>query len=47
MSTLMRLAQNPELQDLHPAQIALVGAEGHIPEDIKEAWKRRANPQPS
>ena len=47
MSTLMRLAQNPELQDLHPAQIALVGAEGHMPEDIKEAWKRRANPQPS
>jgi hypothetical protein len=47
MSTLMRLAQNPELQDLHPVQIALVGAEGETPEDIREAWKRSANPQPS
>jgi hypothetical protein len=47
MSTLLRLAQNPELQDLHPVQIALVGADGETPEDIREAWKRRANSQPS
>jgi hypothetical protein len=42
MSTLMRLAQNPELQDLHPVQIALVGAEGQTPEDIREAWQSSA-----
>jgi hypothetical protein len=47
MSTLLRLAQNPELQDLHPVQIALVGADDETPEDIREAWKHRANPQPS
>jgi len=46
-STLMRLAQNPELQDLHPVQITLAGAEGETPEDIREAWKRSANTQPS
>jgi hypothetical protein len=37
MSTLMRLAQNPELQDLHPGQVTLVGAEDETPEDIREA----------
>jgi hypothetical protein len=37
ISGLMRLAQNPELQDLHPAQITLVGAEGETPEDIRKA----------
>jgi len=47
ISRLMRLAQNPELQDLHPVQVTLVGAEGETPEDIREAWKRSANPQPS
>jgi hypothetical protein len=36
MSTLMRLAQNPELQDLHPVQITLVGAGDEMPEDIRE-----------
>lgn len=46
-STLMRLAQNSELQDLHPVRITLAGAEGETPEDIREAWKRSANPQPS
>jgi len=33
----MRLAQNPELQDLHPVQITLVGAENQTPKDIREA----------
>jgi hypothetical protein len=47
LSTLMRLAQNPELQDLHPVRIALVGAGGQTPKDIKDAWKRSADPQPS
>jgi hypothetical protein len=47
VSRLMRLAQNPELQDLHPVQVTLVGAEDETPEDIREAWKRCANPQPS
>jgi hypothetical protein len=47
ISRLMRLTQNPELQDLHPVQITLVGAEDQTPEDIREAWKRSANPQPS
>jgi len=47
MSRLIRLAQNPELQDLHPVQVTLVGGEGETPEDIREAWKRSANPQPS
>jgi hypothetical protein len=47
MSTLIRLAQNPELEDLHPTQVAVIGAEGETPEDIREAWKRGANTQPS
>jgi hypothetical protein len=47
MSTLMRLAQNPELQDLHPVQVTLAGAEGETPADIREAWKRSASTQPS
>src|SRR4029453_435059 len=47
ISRLMRLAQNPELQDLHPVQVTLEGAEDETPEDIREAWKRSANPQPS
>jgi hypothetical protein len=33
----MRLAQNPELQDLHPVQITLIRAEDDTPEDIREA----------
>jgi hypothetical protein len=37
MSTLMRLAQNPELQDLHPTQVSLIGADDKTPEDIKDA----------
>jgi hypothetical protein len=37
MSTLMRLAQNPELQDLHPTQVTLIGADDKTPEDIKDA----------
>jgi hypothetical protein len=37
MSRLMRLAQNPELQDLHPVQVTLIGAEDETPEDIREA----------
>jgi hypothetical protein len=37
MSRLMRLAQNPELQDLHPVQVTLEGAEDETPEDIREA----------
>jgi hypothetical protein len=37
VSSLMRLAQNPELHDLHPGQITLIGAADQIPEDIKEA----------
>jgi hypothetical protein len=37
VSRLMRLAQNPELQDLHPVQITLVGAEDETAEDIREA----------
>jgi hypothetical protein len=45
VSTLMRLAQNPELQDLHPTQVTLIGAEGETPEDIREAWKRSAHHQ--
>jgi hypothetical protein len=44
-SRLMRLAQNPELQDLHPVQVTLVGAEDKTPEDIRGAWKGSANPQ--
>ena len=47
MSTLMRHAQNPEHQDLHPTQVTLIGAEGETPEDIREAWKRSADTQPS
>jgi hypothetical protein len=37
ISRLMRLAQNPELQDLHPVRVTLVGAEDQMPDDIKEA----------
>jgi hypothetical protein len=37
VSRLMRLAQNPELYDLHPVQITLVGAEDETPEDIGAA----------
>jgi hypothetical protein len=37
VSRLVRLAQNPELQDLHPVQVTLVGAEDETPEDIREA----------
>jgi hypothetical protein len=37
VSRLMRLAQNPELQDLHPVQVTLTGAEDETPQDIKEA----------
>jgi hypothetical protein len=37
MSRLMRLAQNPELQDLHPVQVTLLGAEDETPADIEEA----------
>jgi hypothetical protein len=37
VSRLMRLAQNPELYDLHPVQITLVGAKNDTPDDIKEA----------
>ena len=37
ISRLMRLAQNPELQDLHPVQVTLEGAEDETPEDIREA----------
>jgi hypothetical protein len=37
VSRLMRLAQNPELQDLHPVQVTLAGAEDETPEDIREA----------
>lgn len=37
MARLMRLAQNPELQDLHPVQAALIGAEHETPEDIRQA----------
>jgi hypothetical protein len=47
LSRLMRLAQNPELEDLHPVQITLVGAEDETPPDIREAWKRSSNSQPS
>jgi hypothetical protein len=36
MSRLMRLAQNPELQDLHPGQVTLVGAGDEMPDDIRE-----------
>jgi hypothetical protein len=37
LSRLMRLAQNPELQDLHPVQVTLAGAEDETPEDIRKA----------
>jgi hypothetical protein len=37
VSRLMRLAQNPELQDLHPVQVTLVGADDETPEDLREA----------
>ena len=36
VSRLMRLAQNPELHDLHPVQVTL-GAQDETPEDIREA----------
>jgi hypothetical protein len=38
---LMRLAQNPELEDLHPVQVTLVGPEGETPEDIREALQAK------
>ena len=41
ISRLMRLAQNPELQDLHPVQVTLTAAEDETPEDIKEALQAR------
>lgn len=47
MSTLMRLAENPELQDLHPLQITVVGAEDETPEDIRQALNSSASPRPS
>ena len=37
LARLMRLARNPELQDLHPVQMTLVGAEDEMPADIREA----------
>jgi hypothetical protein len=37
VSGLMRLARNPELQDLHPTQVTLIGADDKTPEDIKDA----------
>jgi hypothetical protein len=37
ISRLMRIAQNPELHDLHPVRVTLVGAEDQMPEDIREA----------
>ena len=37
VSRLMRLAQNPELYDLHPVQVTPLGAEDETPEDIREA----------
>jgi hypothetical protein len=37
VSRLMRLAQNPELQDLHPVQVTIVGVEDETPADIREA----------
>jgi hypothetical protein len=43
MSTLMRLAQNPELQDLHPVQVTLVGAEDEMPGDIREALEAESD----
>jgi hypothetical protein len=39
----MRLAQNPELQDLHPVQITLAGAEDQTPEDIRQALEAQRN----
>ena len=39
MSRLVRLAQNPELQDLHPVRVTLIGAENDTPEDIREAFE--------
>jgi hypothetical protein len=41
VSRLMRLAQNPELHDLHPVRVTLGGAEYETPEDIKEALEQR------
>ncbi len=43
ISRLMRLAQNPELQDLHPVQITLVGAEDQTPEDLRQALEAHSN----
>jgi hypothetical protein len=40
-STLMRLAQNPELQDLHPVEIVLVGAGDDMPADIRGALEAK------
>ena len=47
MSRLMRLAQNPELHDLHPVQITLVGAEEEHQRTSEKLGKRSASPQPS
>ena len=38
---LMRLAQNPELQGLHPGRVTLLGAEGARPEDSTGRWRQR------
>jgi hypothetical protein len=43
ITRLMRLAQNPELQDLHPVQITLAGAEDQTPEDIRQALEAQRN----
>ena len=39
MSRLVRLAQNPELEDLHPVRVTLIGAENETPEDLREAFE--------
>ncbi len=43
VSGLVRLAQNPELQDLHPVQVTLVGAEDETPKDIREAVQAQSD----
>jgi hypothetical protein len=42
-STLVRLAQNPELLDLHPVQIVLVGAGDEMPADIRGALEAKSD----
>jgi hypothetical protein len=42
-STPMRLAQNPELQDLPPVQVTLLGAEDETPEDSTEALQAQSD----